>query len=211
MPAKPKFYVVWRGAETGVFKTWKECEARIKGFPGALYKSFPDEASAIEAFNQPSFLHMQKGRKKASAPVHGHQPVAKPVVPSLCVDAACSGNPGPMEYQGVDTETGEIVFRTGPFPEGTNNIGEFLAIVHALALLAKKGSILPVYTDSNNAISWLKKRKAATKLPPSEKNRNLMQLVERAEKWLNTNEWRNPVLKWDTKQWGEIPADFGRK
>ena len=54
------------------------------------------------------------------------------------VDAACSGNPGPMEYQAIDLATGAQVFHFGPM-HGTNNIGEFLAIVHALALLDRQG------------------------------------------------------------------------
>ena len=54
------------------------------------------------------------------------------------VDAACSGNPGPMEYQCIDLATGAQVFHFGPI-HGTNNIGEFLAIVHALALMEKQG------------------------------------------------------------------------
>lgn len=211
MPAKPKFYVVWQGAKTGIFRTWKECEASIKGFPGSLYKSFPDEASAREAFNQPGYAHLQRKTETDKAGLKFKQTATLPVLPSLSVDAACSGNPGPMEYQGVNTETGEVIFRMGPFPEGTNNIGEFLAIVHALALLAKQGSALTIYTDSKIAIKWVKNKKAATKLLPNEKNRELLQLVERAEKWLMANDWANTVLKWDTKQWGEIPADFGRK
>lgn len=43
-----------------------------------------------------------------------------------------------MEYRGVDTKTRKQIFIQGPFEEGTNNIGEFLAIVHGLALLKKR-------------------------------------------------------------------------
>ena len=30
---------------------------------------------------------------------------------SIAVDAACSGNPGELEYRGVDLQTGEEIFR----------------------------------------------------------------------------------------------------
>ena len=63
------------------------------------------------------------------------------------VDAACSGNPGPMEYRGIDLATGAVVFHYGPV-HGTNNIGEFLAIVHALALMEQKGIRKTIYSDS---------------------------------------------------------------
>jgi len=141
-------------------------------------------------------------------------------VPALCVDAACSGNPGLMEYRGVylldihqngEREEQEL-FRRGPFPEGTNNIGEFLAIVHALALLQKQGnSTLPIYSDSKTAQAWVRQKKAKTKLQPTPANAILFQMIQRAENWLLTHTWHNPVLKWDTPNWGEIPADFGRK
>ena len=82
---------------------------------------------------------------------------------ALAVDAACSGNPGPMEYRGVHLPTGKQVFHFGPM-HGTNNIGEFLAIVHALALMKQKGLKIPVYSDSYNAILWVNKRQCKTKL-----------------------------------------------
>ena len=129
---------------------------------------------------------------------------------ALCVDAACSGNPGPMEYRGVHLPSGKEIFRFGPI-QGTNNIGEFLAIVHALALLKQKGLSMPIYSDSVNAINWVKKKQCKTKLERNEKTEELFRLIGRAEKWLAENKYDTPILKWETKQWGEIPADFGRK
>jgi ribonuclease HI len=116
-----------------------------------------------------------------------------------------------MEYRGVYTKTGEEVFRQGPFKEGTNNIGEFLALVHGLALLKQKNSPLPVYTDSKTALAWIKTKKAKTKLEKNELNAALFDLISRAEKWLVENEYTTQILKWETTAWGEIPADFGRK
>jgi len=132
------------------------------------------------------------------------------VCPAWAVDASCSGNPGPMEYQGIDLATGARVFHYGPV-HGTNNIGEFLAIVHALALLWNSKSTMPVYSDSRTARIWVSKRKAKTTLAPTPRNAALLDLVARAERWLQTHDYKNPVLMWDTNQWGEIPADFGRK
>lgn len=126
------------------------------------------------------------------------------------VDAACSGNPGPMEYRCIDLQTGQQVFHYGPI-HGTNNIGEFLAIVHGLALLKQKGSNIPIYSDSKIAQKWVRDGKCRTTLAPTSRNAELLGLVARAEKWLATNTYTNPIIKWETKQWGEIPADFGRK
>lgn len=130
---------------------------------------------------------------------------------SIAVDAACSGNPGPMEYRGIYLKTGKEIFHFGPV-HGTNNIGEFLAIVHALALLKQKGKHeMPIYSDSVNAQIWVKKKHCKTTLARTPETEYLFSLIARAEAWLRNNTYSNPILKWPTEEWGEIPADFGRK
>jgi ribonuclease HI len=202
--SKKKYYVVWKGLNPGVYDTWDESKKQIDGFEGALYKSFATKEEAVEAFHSEPFKYFQK-RKKAS-PVSGQI-----IKDSLSVDAACSGNPGKMEYRGVNTGTGEVIFYVGPFEQATSNIGEFLAIVHGLALLKKHNLSTPVYSDSENGMLWVMQKKCKTKLQPIEENKPVFELIHRAETWLQNNTYSNPVLKWDTKNWGEIPADFGRK
>jgi len=207
---KKKFYTVWRGLKPGIYETWKDCEAQVKGYGGALFASFESLKEAEEALKSDP----QQFMNRKTEPVIDEKLrklVGEPVGNSIAVDAACSGNPGKMEYQGVFTETGTELFHAGPFPEATNNIGEFLAIVHALAWMKQEKLELPVYSDSKHAINWVKQKKANTKLVPSEKNRKVFDLIDRAQHWLETNEYKNPLLKWETAAWGEIPADFGRK
>ena len=155
----------------------------------------------------------------AAAPQRGANPhfategsgEAQGVRAAWAVDAACSGNPGPMEYQAIDLQTGARVFHFGPM-HGTNNIGEFLAIVHALALMEKQGiRDHVIYSDSRNAIIWVQKKQCKTKLERTPQTEQLYQIIFRAEMWLRTHSFRVPILKWDTQNWGEIPADFGRK
>ena len=127
------------------------------------------------------------------------------------VDAACSGNPGPMEYQAIDLATGARVFHFGPM-HGTNNIGEFLAIVHALALMERQGiRDKAIYSDSYNAILWVHKKQCKTKLARNAQTEPLYQIIERAERWLRTHAVQVPIIQWETRQLGDIPADFGRK
>ena len=202
-----KFYVVWKGRKTGVFSTWEACAAQVHGFTGAQYKSFPSRSAAEQAFKGKFTAHAGKpvsSGKWLFAP----QP---PIAESICVDAACSGSPGPVEYRGLDLRTGKEIFRKGPFQKGTNNIGEFLAIVHALMLLEKKKSNLPVYSDSATAIGWVRKKHCNTEQTASEKNAELFGLIDQAEEWLQEHIVKNSILKWDTKAWGEIPADYNRK
>lgn len=138
-------------------------------------------------------------------------PVRNYILDALAVDAACSGNPGPMEYRGVFVRTGQQVFKIGPLEGGTNNIGEFLAIVHGLALQEQRGTRFPIYSDSVNAQIWVRQGYCKTKLEENETNAPIFDMIRRAETWLRTHSFRVPIIKWETKLWGEIPADFGRK
>lgn len=210
MSKKTKFYVVWNGLNPGIYRTWNECQSQIKGVKGAAYKSFNTKEEAERAYASPAYTYLKKG-EKATAPSFTPDSLP-PIVKrhALAVDAACSGNPGPMEYRGVYLGDGTEVFHFGPV-HGTNNIGEFLAIVHALAMLDKKGLQMTIYSDSRTAISWVRKKCCKTQLAQTADTEPLYDLIDRAETWLNTHTINVPILKWETDQWGEIPADFGRK
>jgi ribonuclease HI len=252
MAEKPKFYVVWKGRRTGVFSSWEACAAQVQGYTGAQYKSFTSRLAADQALRGKYSAHVGKPVSSGDWLFAPNPPVAKSVV----VDAACSGSPGRLEYRGVDLRTGKEIFRQGPYENGTNNVGEFLAIVHALMMLEQQGSTLPrapspvlkpglprwnrdypagtgtttpragtgtttpragtgtttpVYSDSETAITWVKAKLCNTELAADKTNAPLFELINRAEDWLAEHKTANPVLKWDTKAWGEIPADFNRK
>ncbi|MBR4804656.1 MAG: ribonuclease H family protein [Bacteroidales bacterium] len=204
---KKKYYVVWEGAETGVFDSWDECQKMIKGFNGAKYKSFDSEAEARAAFQKNYWQVVGQQKTETAKPLPTNAGI---ILDSLAVDAACSGNPGVMEYQGVRTSDKTQLFHK-QFPVGTNNIGEFLAIVHGLSYMKKHGFTQPLYSDSVNGMAWVRQKKCKTKLPRTPETEELFQYIERAENWLKTNTWSTQILKWDTDNWGEIPADFNRK
>ncbi len=207
-----KYYVVWVGVNPGIYESWTECELQTKGFAGARYKSFATRQEAEEALasTPEAYLHpAPKGHRPHPACSPDSLP-PEVLANSLAVDAACSGNPGQMEYRGVHVASGQQVFHYGPM-YGTNNIGEFLAIVHGLALMQQRGLDLPIYSDSVNAMNWVRQRKCKTKLPRDARTEELYRLIERAEQWLHTHAYTTRILKWETSRWGEIPADFGRK
>jgi ribonuclease HI len=207
---KSKYYVVWEGNLPGVFDDWAACKASVWGVNGAKYKSFDSRKEAEEAFAEEPREYLLPKEKKIVSPALV-KAVGIPVWESISVDAACSGNPGKMEYRGVYTATKKELFHIGPLEGGTNNIGEFLAIVHGLAFLKQQNSPLPLYSDSYNAILWVRKQQAKTSLSPATGNEVIFDLIARAEKWLKENSYTTPILKWETEAWGEIPADFGRK
>ncbi|MEM7186992.1 MAG: ribonuclease H family protein [Bacteroidota bacterium] len=212
MAKKQKFYVVWFGNPTGIFGSWEECQRSIKGVSGAQYKSFDTFAEAKVAYNKEYADYKGKSSKKKKVlSEEALKKIGDPNLYSIAVDAASSGNPGLMEYRGVDTQTEKQLFHQGPFPQGTNNVGEFLALVHGLAYLKKEKSDRMIYSDSRIAMGWVKKKKCNTKLKRTRENEKLFELIARAESWLQKNSYSTKVVKWETKAWGEIPADFGRK
>ncbi len=207
MPEKKKYYVVWKGRKTGIFTDWEACSAQVNGFTGARYKSFASRSAAENA------LHGNQAAPAGRLPRQLDWAAASqpPASQGLCVDAACSGNPGRLEYRGVELGSEKVLFHEGPFENGTNNIGEFLAIVQALTLLASKHKTGPVYSNSTVAIRWVKAKRCNTDLRADRKNAPLFERIENAESWLEGHPVTNPILKWDTRAWGEIPADFDRK
>ena len=206
---KKKFYVVWRGKETGVFDSWEKCKKQIQGFTGAQYKSFVNKEAALSAFDKSPKDFIGKDVFTTALSGEELKKIGKPILESVSVDAAFNGKE--MEYKGVYTKTKQELFKSGTFEDATNNIGEFLAIVHALGYLKKQKSSAPVYSDSLTAMSWVKNMHAKTKLVTTKANQSLFYLIDRAEKWLRENKYPNRLLKWETKAWGENPADFGRK
>ncbi|MDR1781080.1 MAG: ribonuclease H family protein [Tannerella sp.] len=204
---KKKFYVVWSGVNPGVYGSWDECRLQVAGCKGAKYKSFATHDEALEAFGAGYADYKQWQTTDVPTIRSGVAYIAD----SLAVDAACSGNPGDMEYRGVHVATGSEWFRVGPLKEGTNNVGEFLALVHGLAYMKRENICLPIYSDSRNAIKWVQLKKCRTKLERKAVNAKVFELIARAEKWLAENDSPAPIIKWDTAAWGEIPADFGRK
>ena len=209
MGKKQKYYVVWKGVSPGIYDSWTDCQLQTKGYNGAQYKSFDTREEAERAFSSSPYEYIGKNASKKADTFK--QLPDNFDMNCVAVDAACSGNPGRMEYRGVYLLTGQEIFHFGPV-YGTNNIGEFLAIVHALALMKQKGICMTIYSDSRNALAWVKQKKCKTKLEHSSKTEEIFQMIEQAETWLETHTYSDiPLLKWETNLWGEVPADFGRK
>ncbi len=206
-----KFYVVWVGKTPGIYTSWIDCKLQIDEVPNAKYKSYKSRAEAEQAYKAgygQALYAAKQGKTTTKLKASDPEPFD---LHSICVDAASSGNPGPVEYQGVDTQTGERLFHYGPIARGTNNLGEFLAIVHGLGYLQRQKSPRIIYTDSNTALKWVREKHVATTLPRDETTAEIWSLIDRATQWLQTNTYSNPILKWQTEMWGEIKADFGRK
>ncbi|MEF2175422.1 MAG: ribonuclease H family protein, partial [Candidatus Absconditabacteria bacterium] len=208
MKKEKKYYVIWEGEKTGIFDNWEDCKNYVIGVKGSKYKSFTSLNEAKIAFEN----QYEDYKGTSTKPTLTDEQIkfyGKPIMESICVDGAWNTENGLIEYQCVKTDTKELLFHKGPFEDGTNNIAEFLGLVHACAYCQKHKIKLPIYSDSRTAISWVRKMKANTKHKKSSKNEQLFDLISRAESWLEQNKIQNRILKWETVAWGEIPADFG--
>ncbi len=211
MKKKKKFYVVWNGIKPGIYNSWEECKEQVEGFKKAQYKGFFTKEEALMAFEKPyeEFAGLKGQKKKLTE--SEIKKFGKPFGEAIAVDAAFNGKKKLLEYKGIFIETSTQIFHYGPIEGGSNNIGEFLALVHALAYQVKNKMKFPVYSDSVTAMSWIKAKKCRSKVRINEKDK-VFELILRAEKWLLTNDISEfEILKWNSEGWGEIPADFGRK
>ncbi|MCM1153353.1 MAG: ribonuclease H family protein [Muribaculum sp.] len=235
--ANKTFYTVFYGRNPGVYDNWSDALEQIENFPNARYKAFPSSEEATIAYRRQTrhqevmelgrLIQNANERRKPTPQTEMNRYNNSPRIPAAgapdyfsfpeidlnawAVDASCMGNPGVMEYRGVELLTGKELFRVGPFPDATNNIGEFLAIVHALALMFQKGEKHNIYSDSVSGMAWVRRKSVRTTLRETPRNRRIFELLGRALAWLNTHSLNVKVMKWETDVWGEIPADFGRK
>lgn len=223
-----RYYAVFKGRHPGVYDDYNDAMEQVDGYEGAVFKSYATPEEAASAYRRGtvrdtaaqlgSFLinasrHRKKPEKDDDRIERHPDYFSFPEIDlkGWAVDASCLGNPGVMEYRGVELMSGKELFKVGPFKKGTNNIGEFLAIVHALALMARMNENHTIYSDSVSGMAWVRNRKVKTQLARNADTEQLFRMMERAMSWLNTHRYDTKILKWDTDRWGEIPADFGRK
>jgi ribonuclease HI len=200
---KKKYYAIIGGKDQGLhYDTWNNIELKVNGNSGVYSKCLEqDKIAAMDYFEKHKLAISEvkqdiKESTVVSIPEHGN-----------VVDGACNQNTGEFQYQVFDLNTQSIKHTSKPYLNGTNNIAEFFAIICALRAFAKTKSNYPIYSDSTTAIKWVKDRCCNTKV----NDRELLMKISEQIEWLRSNNCPNPILKWETKIWGENPADFGRK
>ena len=231
--AKNTHYVVWVGRKPGIYLSWAETERQTKGFSGAKFKGFPlliqaqqalqegpDGNAPSASFSAPVSMKMDSGASSASDSVQASKKPSygRPRAPYLAVDAAYSHKTKLVEWRGVlVTATGQKeVFRSKPYDGGSANVGEYLAIIEGIEWIGNNmqiGSYLPIYSDSLNAQSWVRRKAHASTVSACDA---IKQMLAKADSLLQAGLYglvkkSNPIFDWKTSQWGEIPADFGRK
>lgn len=125
----------------------------------------------------------------------------------IAVDAWCKNGSGGGQggYRGIDLESKKILFEV-KLTRTTNNLAEYLAISSAIKWIEIKGiKNMTIWSDSLTAIAWNRNGKYKTTMDLSKHPELKLRLDI-----CTTYKYQN-IKKWETKKWGEIPADFGRK
>lgn len=138
------------------------------------------------------------------------KPTSGLVVDASVVKINSKNSAGLAEIRGVDISSGKIVFNKSISWRTTNNIAEYLAIYVGFLYVDSLGKDMVIYSDSTNAISWIRNGKCKTGFHSTDpkQQQNIIKAESRT-----TSDWKNvkSVRFWNNKEWGENPADFGRK
>jgi ribonuclease HI len=214
-----KHYVVWVGNNTGVFDNWAETQKATSGAKGAKFKSFPNITEANKAFTESYELHYgnSDGEKSTSGKIKVKITKKLDLKAYLTVDAAYNGKES--EWRGVmcgtDFPHEPEIFRSPVHSGGSNNIGEFLALIEGICYLLKSNQLhIPIYSDSKTALAWHRnKEHKSTVIDNKINDPVMMNKFFKSFDFLNgkAKELNYILEKWHTKEWGEIAADFGRK
>jgi len=213
------FYAVKKGRAPGIYKTWVECEAQVKGFAGAIFKGFRSRAEAKKFIEQASgepppratrteriklpvsrrAAALAKERAAISRSARNDQDAQSDAVNRVIIytDGSSVGNPGPGGYAAVLLNGGSRQEVSGGFRLTTNNRMEMTAALAGLGLL-KRRSAVTIYTDSKylrDALTngwvarWLKNG-WRTRADTSVANKDLwLQLWEQTQKHDVKFEW----------------------
>lgn len=181
------------------FHSWPACQAFVKG-KNVPFGSGVTRDEALEKVARSRAYIDKNGSKTTKAAA----PVGAPPREGICSDAGTHGNPGPCEYQVCDLK-GKVLEHK-KLGVHTNNYAE-LAGIGAMLQYAAINGITKCWTDSQIAIGWI----ASGRLGPTVHERDvILRMVTEIQTILRKNP-KLELLKWHTKKWGEIPADFGRK
>lgn len=117
-------------------------------------------------------------------------------------------------YRGIliknwEVNKGKVIFEK-EFPQTSNNLTEYLAILEAMRWRAKNDPKIAIYSDSTVAIWWVRKWwHNCGQLPMWQHAKSY---TEKLEKWRNKSwaKFENIYQRFTKKRW-DIPADYGRK
>lgn len=197
-----KYYVVWKGINTGVYDNWNDCKKQVNGFSGALHKSFESLDEAEKAFEEYS-----ESPNSTSTSI----PPSPYSIKSFIVNGNCQDTFGEISYRWKISGSTSNAKEINLAMIGTKNIADFIAIVYLIKLSQKVKLNLPIYTNSKTAKNWILNKKCNHHLFVSKKTEAVLAVIKETEDWLSNNAVENEILFWDSVAWGKFPLVNRRK
>ena len=157
-----KFYAVKKGKTPGIYRTWSDCQKQVKGFSGAVYKSFTTlkEAEAfMENGDQPVTKNSQ-GEEIRWLTKDGKNGMVNADTMSVYVDGSFDKKSGYFGYGGVVIYQDTVkTYKGGRNTEGLakmrNVAGEIIATMHAVKIAQKSGAKnVVIYHDYRGIAEW---------------------------------------------------------
>lgn len=153
--AKKKFYAVASGKNPGIYTTWPDAEAQVKGYGGAKYKGFSTRAQAEAWMADPQWGKKKTQQPKQNEAIAQHMPVAGRT--EIYTDGGAINNPGPGGYGVVILEKGESRELTGGYLHTTNNRMELMACVKGIEALSSRTEPVALFSDSKYVVNGISK------------------------------------------------------
>lgn len=152
--AKKNYYAVRRGAVPGIYRTWPEAEAQVKGFGGAQFKGFATEAEANEWLAGEDVQEQKKPQKPST---DGQAIEVEEGQIKVFTDGGAIGNPGPGGYGVVIFSSSGNKELSGGYALTTNNRMELMACIVALRQLTGFKQRITLFSDSSYVVNGISK------------------------------------------------------
>jgi ribonuclease HI len=151
---KKKFYAVASGRKSGIYTSWPEAEAQVKGYGGAKYKGFVNRSEAEAWMDDPQWGQKTKPIKKKTA---YKQQVTSGACIEIYTDGGAINNPGPGGYGVVLLAKGEPLELSGGYQHTTNNRMELMACIKGIEALPMRTETVGLFSDSKYVVNGISK------------------------------------------------------
>ncbi len=151
--AKKKFYAIASGRKPGIYTSWPDAQAQVKGFPKARFKGFATREEAENWLRNPSTS--PSGQKKIHHPQK--EETCRKAEIEIYTDGGALGNPGPGGYGIVIIHSDRKKEICGGYRLTTNNRMELMGCIVALQELKQKDAPITLYSDSSYVVNGINK------------------------------------------------------
>lgn len=152
--ARNKFYAVANGRKPGIYSSWPEAEAQVKGYGGAKYKGFVSRREAEAWMDDPRWGESKGMIKKRE--IH-KLPASSGASIEIYTDGGAINNPGPGGYGVVLLVNGELRELSEGYQHTTNNRMELMACIKGIEALPSSSEKVALFSDSQYVVNGISK------------------------------------------------------